>query len=143
MASILAEDGTVHGIFCDPMRTTYNILGFYGIPGRGFRRIPLVGNAYPTWLRSVFPLLFLLGMVGIFGGVQGCASLAQPNWRHPGTAQSQQLRAHQFDPYPEDDLGPSVEGSRPSEFQNPPSDLQRARPHELRRRWFPGQTEIP
>ena len=85
------------------------------------------------------------GAVGVvlIGGLLallGCASLARPNWRHPGTAQSQQMRAHQFDPYPEDVLGPSVEGARPMEFLHPPWDIQRARPHELRRRWFGWQT---
>ncbi|MCS7306215.1 MAG: hypothetical protein NZ602_14050 [Thermoguttaceae bacterium] len=78
-------------------------------------------------------------MVLAFGGLfplLGCITLGKPNWRHPGTAQSQQLRAHQFDPYPEEDVGPSVEGARPMEFLHPPWEIQRCRPHELRRRWF-------
>lgn len=82
----------------------------------------------------------------IMGGILsllGCASLAMPNWRHPGTAETQQRRAHQFDPYPEVNLGPTVEGARPLEFLHPPWEIQRCRPHELRRRWFGWQTPPP
>lgn len=95
-----------------------------------------------TRWRGYSLLLLLSALLGV-GGIPGCAGLAGPNWRHPGTAQTQQLRALQFDPYPEGDLGPSVEGARPMEFQNPPPDIQRSRPHELRRRWFPWQTSPP
>lgn len=98
-------------------------------------------SADKSYWRGIF-LLLLAALLGL-GGFQGCAGLAGPNWRHPGTAQTQQLRALRFDPYPEDDLGPSVEGARPLEFQNPPPDIQRSRPHELRRRWFPWQTTSP
>jgi len=95
----------------------------------------------PCW--SGVSWIILLGVLLEVGGSQGCARWAGPNWRHPGTAQAQQLRALQFDPYPEEDLGPSLEGARPMEFLHPPPDIQRARPHELRRRWFPWQTNLP
>jgi hypothetical protein len=92
-----------------------------------------------VWGVGLWP--FAVVLIGGAVPLLGCASLGTPNWRHPGTAQSQQMRAHQFDPYPEDDLGPPVEGARPMEFLHPPWDIQRARPHELRRRWFGWQTQ--
>lgn len=94
----------------------------------GYLRMVLAGIG-AAWALSIGGALYL----------GGCATLAKPNWRHPGTAQTQQLRAHQFDPYPESGLGPPVEGARPMEFLHPPPEIQRCRPHELRRRWFPWQ----
>ena len=70
-------------------------------------------------------------------GPAGCRTLAPPNWFHPGPAKYQQERAHQFDPYPEKESGPPIVGARPLEYQNPPPELQRTRPNNLRARWFP------
>ncbi len=69
----------------------------------------------------------------------GCQGLARPNWLHPGPAQYQQQRAHQFDPYPENEPGPAMVGTRPMEFRSPPPEVQKARPDQLRQRWFPWQ----
>lgn len=58
----------------------------------------------------------------------GCQSVAPPTW-FAGTAQQQRARAQQFDPYPESDTGPAVDGGRPLEYQ-------RALPETSRARWF-------
>ena len=71
----------------------------------------------------------------------GCRGMSGPNWFHPGSAQYQQARAHQFDPYPEVGSGPPVSGSRPQGFQTPPPEVQRVHQDQLRRRWFPWQWE--
>ena len=38
----------------------------------------------------------------------GCRTMTRPNWFHPGAAEYQQARAHQFDPYPEKGSGPAI-----------------------------------
>ena len=79
----------------------------------------------------------LLLAASLLMGMPGCKSLARPNWFHPGPADYQQARAHQFDPYPEKESGPPIVGARPLEYQNPPPEVQRARPKDLQERWFP------
>lgn len=79
---------------------------------------------------------WLLAAMLVFGPA-GCQSLSGPNWFHPGTARCQQLRAQQYDPYPQSDAGPPIVGARPQGFENPPPEVQRVRPNDLRARWFP------
>jgi hypothetical protein len=57
----------------------------------------------------------------------GCCGIAPPNWGHPGSAAVQQKRALRYDPYPENEPGPSIEGTRPREYANPPPEASRAR----------------
>ena len=57
----------------------------------------------------------------------GCRNLARPNFACPGTAEAQQARAIQFDPYPENEPGPKVVGGRPMEYEQPPAEVFRAR----------------
>jgi len=71
-------------------------------------------------LRIILPAILLAGM-------PGCRNLAGPTWRSPGTVAVQRNRAERFDPYPEDDVGPPIEGSRPREFQTPPAEVKRSR----------------
>ncbi len=59
--------------------------------------------------------------------LDGCRDIAGPDWTHPGTAAAQQKRALRYDPYPESDSGPSMEGTRPREFEIPPPEPSRAR----------------
>ena len=59
--------------------------------------------------------------------VVGCQSLAGPDWGHPGSAAEQQRRAERFDPFPQDECGPPIEGARPREFQTPPAEVKRSR----------------
>jgi hypothetical protein len=48
-----------------------------------------------------------------------CGCLSMPNVAHPGTEARQQARAQVFEPYPENEMGPPVVGSRPREYQDP------------------------
>lgn len=47
----------------------------------------------------------------------GCRGLTHPNLFHPGPAEYQRNQAKRFDPYPESDIGPSMEETRPPDFQ--------------------------
>jgi hypothetical protein len=47
----------------------------------------------------------------------GCRGLTHPNLFHPGAADYQRNQAKRFDPYPESDIGPSMEEARPPDFQ--------------------------
>jgi hypothetical protein len=67
----------------------------------------------------------------LFVVLTGCASTAGPSWFHPGSATTQQTRALRYDPYPENEPGPTIVGSRPREYQKPPPETSRAR-------WFLG-----
>ena len=57
----------------------------------------------------------------------GCTNVAKPSLVYPGTANYQRLRADRFDPYPENDLGPEIVGSRPRDFEKPKDEVRRAR----------------
>ncbi|MEM9354073.1 MAG: hypothetical protein AAGA92_13755 [Planctomycetota bacterium] len=58
----------------------------------------------------------------------GCSStVRQPRLRSPGTAPVQRYNATQFDPYPQNDVGPEIVGGRPIDFQLPPDEVVRAR----------------
>lgn len=57
----------------------------------------------------------------------GCKTTAKPNWFDPGTAKEQKARAIVHDPYPENDVGPRIEGVRPREYDRPLSEVDRAR----------------
>ncbi len=82
-------------------------------------------------------VLFLL----LAGGVAGCSGLAPPNLAYPGPAGYQQARAQLFDPYPENEPGPAVEGARPREYAKPVAEVERARrvreAHEINAPWMP------
>ena len=71
-----------------------------------------------------------LGLVLLLG-LTGCKSLAEPNWLHPGADSVQRSRALRYDPYPENDAGPTVVGSRPRGYQ-------KELPETSRGRWFLG-----
>ncbi len=58
----------------------------------------------------------------------GCQSLAWPHLFGNGPAEVQQRQAHQFDPYPDGDLGGGdTTGTRPLGYLNPPPEPQKAR----------------
>jgi hypothetical protein len=69
-------------------------------------------------------------LIGV--GLSGCKSTAGPSLFHPGVAQAQQNRALRYDPYPENESGPTMVGVRPRDYQKPPSEASRAR-------WFLGK----
>ena len=67
----------------------------------------------------------LLGVLWMAGS--GCSSLALPRLMAPGSSEYQQRQAHQFDPYPDDSIGPRNDGPRPRDFIKPPPEPVRAR----------------
>lgn len=67
-------------------------------------------------------LLVLVTMVGL---AAGCRSLARPPWLHPGPTQYQRYNAIVHDPYPDPYTGPEALGTRPRDYDRPPSDSQR------------------
>jgi len=72
------------------------------------------------WL-SVLGVLLLMATAG-------CRNLARPNFACPGRIERQQARAQQFDPYPENEPGPKIEGGRPMEYAIPRDEVVRIRP---------------
>jgi PBP1b-binding outer membrane lipoprotein LpoB len=62
--------------------------------------------------------------------LSGCCSpyMAPPSILNPGSEQYQQRRAEKFDPYPDPNIGPSVAGMRPPDFQNPPPEVLQVQP---------------
>ena len=75
-------------------------------------------------MKGLWPLAAGLLILVALGGCRGVAS---PDWTHPGTASVQQKRALRYDPYPENEPGPSMDGTRPREYANPPPETSRAR----------------
>jgi hypothetical protein len=71
------------------------------------------------WLRFFVVVLLPL--------IVGCSHTAGPCWLHPGAAKTQQNRALRYDPYPENEPGPTMVGVRPREYQKPPPETSRAR----------------
>ena len=54
----------------------------------------------------------------------------RPQFVGPGSAPYQQHQAQQFDPYPETNIGPSVEGGRPEGFTAPVAEPYRGRTNQ-------------
>jgi hypothetical protein len=64
----------------------------------------------------------------------GCASLGRPDWLEPGPAASQRRRAVRFDPFMQNDIGPStlreytlLDGTRPRDYAEPVAEVNRSR----------------
>ena len=57
----------------------------------------------------------------------GCQGVSMPNWRQPGTAQHQRALAERYDPYPQNETGPPIDGGRPRDYQKPVPEISRAR----------------
>jgi hypothetical protein len=64
----------------------------------------------------------------------GCASLGKPEWLDPGPARNQQRRAVRFDPFMQNDIGPSLfrqyttlDGTRPRDYAEPVPEVKRSR----------------
>jgi hypothetical protein len=57
----------------------------------------------------------------------GCQTAQGPFGYDAGSAPYQQFWAQVFDPFPEDDIAPAVDGGRPREFDRAPSEVDRAR----------------
>jgi len=59
--------------------------------------------------------------------LSGCNGLQRPSWLRPGPAPYQQRMAERFDPYPDNQMGPMVDGGRPREYEKPSPEPSRAR----------------
>jgi len=64
----------------------------------------------------------------------GCASLSRPDWLDPGPARDQRRRAVRFDPFMQNDIGPStlreytiLDGTRPRDYAEPVAEVNRPR----------------
>jgi hypothetical protein len=63
----------------------------------------------------------------ILGIATGCQTTGKPNLTNPGTESAQQKRALRYDPYPSTDVGGSMVGTRPREYEVPPAEPTQAR----------------
>ncbi|MEX0585981.1 MAG: hypothetical protein WD176_05020 [Pirellulales bacterium] len=59
--------------------------------------------------------------------ITGCATLDPPYLGYPGSVAYQRAVANRWDPYPDDEAGPSVSEVRPREFKDAPPESSRAR----------------
>jgi hypothetical protein len=56
-----------------------------------------------------------------------CSSaVRKPHLLHPGPAPFQQANAEVFDPFPQNDMGPAIDGGRPRDVGPPRSQVERA-----------------
>lgn len=80
------------------------------------------------------PLCVVAAILGVSLVASGCASLGKPQWLEPLPARAQQRRAVRFDPFMENDIGPSalrqyttLDGTRPRDYAEPVAEVKRAR----------------
>ena len=53
-------------------------------------------------------------------------TVVKPQLCDPGWAHQQRARAVEFDPYPQNDVGPEIVGGRPPDYAVPPNEVTRA-----------------
>ena len=79
-----------------------------------------------SWPRRTLALLFVAVMA-----TAGCRGTGKPQFfGAQGSADYQQLQAQRFDPYPDTQVGPKVEGGRPDAYTAPPPESSRGRPNQ-------------
>lgn len=66
-------------------------------------------------------LLMVVGTLGCAGGQR------MPDIFHPGTTSAQQNKSVRFDPYPQPNMGPTMVGARPRDYEKPIPETDRAR----------------
>lgn len=72
------------------------------------------------------PLIALFAALAL--PVAGCnPSIAPPNLFNPGPTWLQRQKAVQFDPYPDQDAGPEVQGGRPLDYDRQIPEVERSR----------------
>jgi hypothetical protein len=70
----------------------------------------------------------LLAVAALCGSLVACSSaVRKPQLLHPGPASFQRYNATQFDPYPQNDMGPEMVGARPPDYALPPDEVKRSR----------------
>ena len=90
---------------------------------------PALNVVFTMMHRLLVALLFLLPLTACSSAVR------KPTLLHPGPAYFQRNNAMQFDPYPQNDMGPEIVGGRPIDFQKPPNEVSRARQQESIAPW--------
>lgn len=68
-----------------------------------------------------------LGSLLALVALSGCQTLGVPRLFGPGPADYQRRVAHQFDPYPDKDVGGDTIGTRPLDYTEPPPEVQKSR----------------
>jgi hypothetical protein len=79
---------------------------------------------------SMTRTLAALSMVVALATTGGCRGTARPQFFGPGSAPYQQHQAQQFDPYPETNIGPRVDGGRPDGYTAPVAEPYRGHPNQ-------------
>jgi hypothetical protein len=83
-----------------------------------------------------YRLATLTAWVALPLAAAGCSStVKKPSLLHPGPANYQRANAVQFDPYPQNDMGPPIVGGRPREYAIPPNEVERANQYSDSTRW--------
>jgi hypothetical protein len=103
----------------------------------GFRRV-----ASPTLIPQLVtmrPIHALCVTAMVCLSLPACSSaVRKPQLEHPGRVELQRANAEVFDPYPENDLAPAIDGGRPREVGPPRNQVERSqqflRSHGLRPR---------
>ncbi len=65
---------------------------------------------------------------GMLAATIGCHKTTMPNFAHPGGIANQQRLAEAYDPFPETDMAPAVDGGRPMGFDNPRDSVRQVQP---------------
>jgi hypothetical protein len=74
------------------------------------------------------PLLVCSSVLGLLVTAVGCnPSVSLPRLAGPGPAWFQRRNAVQFDPYPDQDAGPAIEGGRPLDYNRQIPEVERSR----------------
>jgi hypothetical protein len=74
-------------------------------------------------------LCLLIWAIATLASIGGC--VAPPRLVNPGGERSQQARARQFDPYPQNFPGlPAATGTRPSEYRDPRAEVLTVQPRK-------------
>lgn len=79
----------------------------------------------PSMPRTLAALTIVVAIVST-----GCRSTGKPQFFGPGSSPYQQHQAQQFDPYPEPNVGPAVDGGRPEGYANPAPEPMRGHPNQ-------------
>lgn len=77
--------------------------------------------------------IFKLGfVVALLMSTTGCPGTGKPQLFSPfgSSARQQRIEAQRYDPYPDTNIGPKVEGGRPDGYTAPPPETQRGRPNQ-------------
>jgi hypothetical protein len=81
-----------------------------------------------------FGSFIVVAVSAVAGSLVGCAQnpfFGTPRLFEPaGSEAYQQTRAQRFDPYPDTNIGPRVDGGRPEGYTTPPPEPARGRPNQ-------------